>query len=60
MGRVCAKRDFFYDGTEFVGVGIQPDIVVHPTVKGVAAGKDEVLDAAVQYLQTQKAIAVTK
>jgi hypothetical protein len=29
-------------------------------VKGVAAGKDEVLDAAVQYLQTQKAIAVTK
>jgi carboxyl-terminal processing protease len=60
MGRVCAKRDFFYDGTEFVGVGIQPDIVVHPTMKGVAAGKDEVLDAAVQYLQTQKAIAVTK
>ena len=57
MGRVCAKRDYFYDGTEFVGVGIQPDIVVHPTVKGVAAGKDEVLEAAVQYIQNGKALA---
>jgi hypothetical protein len=57
MGRVCAKRDFFYDGTEFVGVGIQPDILVRPTIKGVVAGKDEVLDAAVQYIQNLKAIA---
>ena len=57
MGRVCAKRDYFYDGTEFVGVGIQPDIVVHPTIKGVAACKDEVLEAAVQYIQNGKAIA---
>lgn len=54
FGAVCSKRDYFSDGTEFVGVGIQPDVVVHPSAKGVAAGKDEVLNAAIQYLQTQQ------
>jgi C-terminal processing protease CtpA/Prc len=54
VGYVCSKRDFFSDGTEFVGVGIQPDVVVHPTVKSIVAGKDDVLDAAVKYLQTKK------
>jgi hypothetical protein len=52
FGRVCAKRDFFWDGLEFVGIGIQPDVEVKPTVRGVAAGKDEVLDAALQYLKS--------
>jgi len=53
VGYVCSKRDFFSDGTEFVGIGIQPDWVVHPTVKGIAAGKDEVLQAAASCLQKQ-------
>jgi carboxyl-terminal processing protease len=48
---VCSKRDFFSDGTEFVGVGIQPDVVVHPTAKSIAAGKDDVLEAAIKQLQ---------
>ncbi len=34
--------------------GIQPDIFVRPTIKGVQAGKDEVLERAVEYLQTGK------
>ncbi|HUC81592.1 MAG TPA: S41 family peptidase [Flavisolibacter sp.] len=51
VGYVCAKRDFFSDGTEFVGVGIQPDVVVHATAKSIAAGKDDVLNAAINYLQ---------
>ena len=50
---VCSKRDYFSDGTEFVGIGIQPDVLVHPTVKSVAAGKDDVLEAAIQYLKKQ-------
>jgi len=54
LGAVCSKRDYFSDGTEFVGVGIQPDVVVHPSAKSVAAGKDDVLQAALQYLQTKK------
>ncbi|HEX8314507.1 MAG TPA: S41 family peptidase [Flavisolibacter sp.] len=54
VGYVCSKRDFFSDGTEFVGVGIQPDVVVHPTAKSIAEGKDDVLEAAIKYLQTKK------
>jgi hypothetical protein len=54
MGAICSKRDYFSDGTEFIGVGIQPDVVVHPTAKSIALGKDDALDAAVQYVQTLK------
>ncbi len=50
LGAVCSKRDFIADGTEFVGVGIQPDIVVKPTQKGVAEGRDEVLEAALRVI----------
>lgn len=53
-GYVCSKRDFFSDGLEFVGIGIQPDVPVTPTLKGVKEGRDEVLDAAVHYLQGAK------
>ena len=51
MARVCAKRDFISDGTEFVGIGIQPDLEVKPTIKGVSSNKDEVLEAALNYLK---------
>lgn len=54
VGYVCAKRDFFANGQEFVGIGIQPDIEARPTIKGVKEGRDEVLDAALHYLQTLK------
>jgi carboxyl-terminal processing protease len=58
FGRVCAKRDYLWDGTEFVGIGIQPDVLVRPTIKGIAAGKDEVLEAAVKFLVTKPATAL--
>ena len=50
MARVCTKRDAFPDGTEWVGKGIQPDILVRPTVADVQAGRDPVLDAALREL----------
>lgn len=28
--RICTKRDSYPDGREFVGIGIQPDVVVNP------------------------------
>ena len=34
--------------------GIQPDIFIQPTIKGLQAGKDEVLERAIKYLQTGK------
>lgn len=50
--RICAKRDSFPDGREFVGVGIQPQVVVEPRVADFRAGRDTVLDAAVALLGT--------
>jgi C-terminal processing protease CtpA/Prc len=34
------------DGTQLQRKGLQPDIAVAPTLAGIRAGKDEVLDAA--------------
>ncbi len=51
--RVCSKRDTYPDGTDFVGVGIQPDVVVKPTVAAFRKGKDETLEAALAYLKKQ-------
>jgi carboxyl-terminal processing protease len=49
--RVCTKRDTFPDGTEWVGKGIEPDILVRPTAADVRAGKDTVLERAVAFLK---------
>jgi C-terminal processing protease CtpA/Prc len=43
------------DGRQLQRVGIQPDVRADPTPKGISAGRDEVLDAAIGYLdQTAK------
>jgi len=34
--------------------GIQPDIYVAPTIKGIQTGKDEVLERAIKFIQTGK------
>ena len=44
----------FPDGTRTQRVGIKPDLTVYPTIKGLQAGKDEVLDRAVRFVQTGK------
>ena len=49
-GRVCTKRDWFADGTEFVGVGVMPDIVVQDTVADLRAGHDASIARAKRYL----------
>jgi C-terminal processing protease CtpA/Prc len=35
------------DGSRFFGIGIKPDVPVEPTIAGIRAGRDEVLDKAV-------------
>ena len=42
------------DGRQLQQVGLQPKILVQPTINGIRAGKDEVLERAVQYLSTGK------
>jgi C-terminal processing protease CtpA/Prc len=49
--RVCTKRDRYPDGREFVGVGVQPQVVVAPKAADFLAGRDTVLDAAVALLR---------
>jgi C-terminal processing protease CtpA/Prc len=39
---------FYPDGKPTQQVGIVPDIVVHPTIEGIRAGRDEVLEAALK------------
>jgi C-terminal processing protease CtpA/Prc len=40
------------DGRQLQRVGLIPDVEVEPTRAGIAAGRDEVLEAAVKYLET--------
>jgi len=48
--RVCAKRDTYPDGRDFVGVGVQPDIPVEPTPETAFTDEDLALDRAVEHL----------
>ena len=46
--RVCTKWDRFPDGTEFVGVGVKPDVVVERTRRDPYEGRDPVLARALE------------
>lgn len=45
--RICTKYDYYPNGKEFVGVGIQPDIYVDRTVDDVRNERDVVLLRAI-------------
>jgi len=45
--RFTGMRVPLADGTALHGRGIVPDEVVHPTLEGIRAGRDEVLEAAI-------------
>jgi len=49
--RVCAKRDVAPDGTEFVGIGVIPDVEVAPTAADVAARRDVVFERGLDELR---------
>jgi C-terminal processing protease CtpA/Prc len=46
-GMISGIGVFYPDGTPTQRVGIIPDLVVRPTVEGIRAGRDEVLEAGV-------------
>lgn len=49
-GRICTRHEKLSDGTEFIGVGIQPDVVVEET-ESVIFGKDNVIEEALKLLK---------
>jgi carboxyl-terminal processing protease len=51
VGFVVTKHDTYPDGREFVGPGIQPDILVNPAVDDIANGVDTVLEKALQWVK---------
>jgi hypothetical protein len=53
--RVCAKQNLYPDGRQFVGSGIQPQFLVRPTAADFLAGRDTVLDRALDYLRAPMA-----
>ena len=48
---VVSKRDTFPDGREFVGIGIPPDVEIHPTRQDLLEGTDSVLGKAVDVIK---------
>ena len=51
--RVCTKHDSYADGTEFVGVGVQPDIVVKLTLEDFRKKIDRTVEIAKQQFGQQ-------
>jgi C-terminal processing protease CtpA/Prc len=49
--RVCTRYMLLPDGSEFIGKGIEPDILVEPTIEDVATGRDPVLERAIAELR---------
>lgn len=49
--RVCSVGYQLRDGTEFLGKGIQPDLMVDTSVTDSRQGRDTVLEAALEYLK---------
>ena len=43
------------DGTRLQRVGLRPDVLVRPTIAGIRAGRDEVLERAVAWVRRQLA-----
>lgn len=52
--RICTKMDTYPDGKEFVGFGIQPKVAIKETITQLLNEEDEVLAAAIKYLNQKK------
>lgn len=51
-GMICTRREKLADGTEFIGVGINPDIIEEEAV-GVLTGDDNVIRKALKVLRSE-------
>jgi carboxyl-terminal processing protease len=52
--RICSKHDTFADGTPFVGLGVQPNIIAKLKISDVTDGADSVLVLALSEITKQK------
>jgi C-terminal processing protease CtpA/Prc len=56
--RFTGMRVLHGDGRRFQNIGIIPDVPAEPTVVGIAAGRDEALEAAIAALDGQQIAAL--
>jgi len=49
LTRFTSKGVYTPDGGQTQRIGLQPDIVCKPTIAGIAEGRDELLETAIQY-----------
>lgn len=52
--RICTKEDLYPNGKKFVGVGIQPDLLVNRTLSDFKNDRDAVLETAIEYLKGKR------
>ncbi len=52
--RICSKRDAFPDGTDFIGIGVKPDVYVEPFFSLTGEKKDVELDKTLALIAAQK------
>jgi len=45
---------YYPDGTQTQRIGIVPDIEVKPTIEGIRAGRDEVLEKAIEWIKNEE------
>ncbi|PJJ76465.1 peptidase S41-like protein [Thermoflavifilum aggregans] len=53
VGFVCSKRDLMPDGTEFVGIGISPDIEVMEKISDIKQGIDVALVKGIELIENK-------
>ena len=52
--KVVTTRGMYPDGKEFIGIGIEPDILVTPTIDDFRIGYDRILETAIDYLNNNQ------
>ena len=50
--RICTKYELDAEGNEFIGYGIQPDIVVEEDIESFLKNRDNVLEKAIKILKS--------
>lgn len=56
MANICSKHDVAPDGTEFVGIGLIPDVVIEESAKSYFDTKhDDLISAAIRHLKSKSA-----
>ncbi|MEO1619165.1 MAG: S41 family peptidase, partial [Planctomycetota bacterium] len=55
LARIVTKRDQYPDGSDFVGSGVEPEVIVRPSIQSIRAGEDKILGKALEIIGTGKA-----